>query len=196
MEPAFNPDLTKEDINQLPLYKYTGNTVLVHTDEGLEAALEELKKEKVLGFDTETKPTFRKGKVHSPALIQLATSDTVYIFQLKKLPLDQRLAEVFSDPGVIKTGVAIADDIRSLQALYNFEPAGLVDLSTVARKNRIGTFSLRGLAACFLGVRISKTARCSNWAVPKLSLKQVVYAATDAWISRQIYIQAHERGFI
>lgn len=196
MDPAFNPKLTKEDINQLPLYKYTGETVLVRAEDELEAALDKLRQEKVLGFDTETKPTFHKGKTHLPALIQLATAGSVYIFQLKKLPLDNRLADILAAPEIIKTGVAIADDMRSLQPLYSFEPAGLVDLSSMARKNSIATFSLRGLAACFLGVRISKTARCSNWAVPNLSDKQIVYAATDAWISRQIYVQAQERGFV
>ncbi len=196
MEPAFNPALTKDDVNQCPLFRYTGQTVLIQTEDELRDAIDGLRHESVLGFDTETKPTFRKGKVHSPALVQLATSDKVYIFQLKKLPLDGRLAHLLSNPAIIKTGVAIADDMRSLRALHSFEPAGLVDLSSVARSNNIGVYSLRGLAACFLGVRISKSERCSNWAAATLSDKQIVYAATDAWVSREIYMQARDKGFV
>lgn len=196
MELAFNPDLTKDDVNECPLYKYEGEVVLVETEDGLEAALEVLSGERVLGFDTETKPTFKKGKMHDPALLQLAAADKVYLFHLKKVPLDNRLAGLLANSGIVKAGVAIADDIRSLQNLHSFQPARLVDLSSVARKNNIGMFGLRGLAACFLGVRISKTARCSNWGNPRLSVQQVTYAATDAWISRQIYVQAEKLGMV
>lgn len=196
MEAVFKPDLTKDDVNECPLFKYDGEVVLVETEEQLEEVLPALHAERVLGFDTETKPTFKKGKMHDPALIQLAASDKVYLFLLKKLPLDKRLSAVLSAPGIIKAGVAIADDIRSLQNLHAFQPAGLVDLSSIARKNNINMFGLRGLAACFLGVRISKTARCSNWGNTKLSAQQVTYAATDAWVSRQIYMQAEALGLV
>lgn len=196
MELAFNPDLTKEDVNGCPLYKYEGEVVLVESEEALEAALSALAAERVLGFDTETKPTFKKGKMHDPALIQLAASDKVYLFLLKKVPLDARLAAILASPSIIKAGVAIADDVRSLQKLHTFEPDGLVDLSAVARKNNISMFGLRGLAACFLGVRISKTARCSNWGTARLSAQQITYAATDAWVSRQIYVKAEELGLV
>lgn len=196
MEAAFNPNLTKDEVNECPLYKYEGELSLVNSEEGLEEALPVLLAERVLGFDTETKPTFKKGKMHDPALIQLATSNRVYIFQLKKLPLDSRLASVLASPNIIKAGVAIADDMRSLRKLHEFEPASLVDLSSIARTNNISMFGLRGLGACFLGVRISKTARCSNWANPKLSAQQITYAATDAWLSRQIYLKAEELGLV
>lgn len=196
MELAFNPDLTKDDVNECPLFKYEGEVVLVETQAELEEALPVLAAERILGFDTETKPTFKKGKMHDPSLIQLAASDKVFIFLLKKVPLDKRLAAILSSHNIIKAGVAIADDIRSLKNLYDFQPGGLVDLSTIARKNNISMFGLRGLAACFLGVRISKTARCSNWGTLKLSAQQITYAATDAWISRQIYMRAEELGLV
>lgn len=196
MKTAFKPDLTKDDINEYPLFKYDGEVVLVESEETLEDVLPALLAERVLGFDTETKPTFQKGKMHDPALVQLAAFDKVYLFPLKKIPLDHRLAGLLAAPGIIKAGVAIADDVRFLQNLYAFQPAGLVDLSCIARKNNIGVFGLRGLAACLLGVRISKTARCSNWGNSRLSAQQVVYAATDAWISRQIYMKAEELGMV
>lgn len=196
MEALFKPDLTKDEVNECPLFKYEGEVVLVQDEETLEAVLPALYAERVLGFDTETKPTFKKGKMHDPALIQLAAADKVYLFLLKKLPLDERLAGVLADPGIVKAGVAIADDFRSLQNLFGFQPAGLVDLSGVARKNNISMFGLRGLAACFLGVRISKTARCSNWGNTRLSAQQITYAATDAWVSRQIYMKAEELGLM
>jgi ribonuclease D len=194
MQPAFNPSLNKEDVNNFPLYKYTGEILLVRTDEERDAALERLRGESILGLDTETRPSFRKGNSYATALLQLAARDAVYIFQLAKAPLERKLAAILSDPGIIKTGVAIAEDLRYLRKLYPFNPAGIVDLSAVARKNNLTMASLRGLAACLLGLRISKNERCSNWAVPQLSPGQITYAATDAWVSRRIYLRALELG--
>ena len=179
-----------KDANSCPLFRYTGATVLVRGEEGLAEALDAAKGEKVLGFDTETRPVFRKGEQRLPALLQLALADCVYLIQLRLAPLNKRLLALLSDPGVVKAGVAIADDMRSLRLLHDFEPAGLVDLGEVARRNNLGVHSLRGLAASLLGVRVSKAERCSNWEASELRDRQIIYAATDAWISRQLYLRA------
>jgi ribonuclease D len=191
---TFNPALTKDEVNRCPLFKYSGQIVLVQSEEELLPTLKKLRKERFLGFDTETRPSFRKGTSYSPALIQLAAEKEVYIFQLGKIPLDERLASILSNPDSIKAGVGIADDMRCLRALYDFQPDGLVDLSELARRHKIGPRSLRGLAACFLDVRISKNERCSNWGAEQLQPRQIVYAATDAWVSRQIYMRARALG--
>lgn len=188
MSLQYQPQLNKEDINDLPLYKYEGDIVLVSSEDELQAALPAISAEKILGFDTETRPTFRKGDSHSPALIQLATAEVVYLIQLRKIPLDARIAGILANAAVIKSGVAIADDMRFLQKLHPFQPAGGVDLASLARKHNIKMQGLRGLAAVFMGVRISKSARCSNWNKTILTSQQVSYAATDAWVSRQIYL--------
>lgn len=196
MAQEFQSAFKKDDIAGYPLYKYDGEIVLVRSPEESETALRRIGTETVLGFDTESKPNFRKGMSNNPSLIQLATLNAVFIFQLKILQLDKALTTIFSDHRIIKTGVGIAEDMRLLRKLHDFEPAGLVDLGDVARKNTIKTSSLRGLAAIFMEVRISKAARCSNWSKTELTGKQIDYAATDAWISRQVYMRMREHRLI
>ncbi|MDR2892525.1 MAG: 3'-5' exonuclease domain-containing protein 2 [Deltaproteobacteria bacterium] len=186
------PSLSKEEINTLPIYRYDGKIVQVDDADKLRVAIERLRQEKVLGFDTETKPSFRKGTSHQPALIQLACSDVVFLFLLRKLPLGPELAAVLADPSLIKAGVAIRDDMNFLRALYHFEPGGAVDLGDLARKKGLQSYGLRPLAACLLRARISKNARCSNWNNSELTEQQINYAATDAWISREIYLSMQE----
>ena len=188
--------LSKEDINELPLFHYAGRISLIRSARELGGAVERLRAETVLGFDTETRPSFSKGKSHSPSLIQLAGESEVFLFHLKWLPLGPELISLFEDPAVIKTGVAVHDDMRFLTKPTPFTPRSVIDLSTVARKNRIENHGLRGLAASFLGVRISKNEQCSNWANKELSPRQIRYAATDAWASRALYLRMLESGLV
>ena len=173
--------------NLLPIQAWDGPIVLVQDDAALEAALEQLWKEPVLGFDTETRPTFTKGKVCLPALIQLSTADTAYLIQLTHLPFDDRVAELLASPRVLKVGVAIHDDMKALARIHDFTPAGVVDLAALARAKGIQAQGLRTLSANLLGFRISKSAQCSNWENRELSPQQVKYAATDAWVGRELY---------
>lgn len=188
--------ISKEEINELPLRRYAGEVRLVRTEEELADALDVLRSDSVLGFDTETRPTFRKGKVNLPSLVQLACADVVYLIQLNWVPLGEMLADLLSDPAIIKTGVAVRDDIRDLQKLYAFRDGGVVDLGEVARDLGLETHGLRNLAANFLGIRISKGAQCSNWSNRELGPQQVVYAATDAWVSREIHITMRNLGLV
>lgn len=188
--------LSKESINDLPIRRYEGEVRLVRTEEDLTRAVEVLRQERVLGFDTETKPTFRKGKVNAPALVQLAGEEVVFLVQLTWLPMSAPLASVLSSPDIIKAGVSIHDDMRELQKLFSFEPAGLVDLGNVARACRLETQGLRNLAANFFDCRISKGPQCSNWGQRELSARQVSYAATDAWIGREVYLRMRELGML
>ena len=184
---ALQPCLTKDEINLLPIQAWDGPIVLVQDDAALEAALEQLWKEPVLGFDTETRPPFTKGKVCLPALIQLSTADTAYLIQLTHLPFDDRVAELLASPRVLKVGVAIHDDMKALARIHEFTPAGVVDLAALARAKGIQAQGLRTLSANLLGFRISKSAQCSNWENRELSPQQVKYAATDAWVGRELY---------
>ena len=187
---------TSEEINSLPAQQYHGKIVLVKDQLGLEEAVEQMQQEEVLGFDTETRPVFRKGKSYPPCLIQLAASDKVYIFQLRHVPLDENLIQIFSNPNIIKAGIAVHDDIRDLKKIYDFQPKGMLDLSQVARHNKLETHGLRNMAANFFGIRIPKGERCSNWANKTLTKKQMLYAATDAWIGRELYYRMKERGLV
>ena len=140
----------------------------------------------------ESRPSFRKGKYYPPSLVQLATADRVYIIQLTWLPLNDTLASLLGAPDVLKVGAAIHDDVKELQKLHDFTPDGIVDLGDMAKDLGLETRGLRSLAANILGVRISKAARCSNWAGKKLQNQQIVYAATDAWIGRELYFKLKE----
>ena len=187
---------TKEEINELPLRRYDGPVEVVQDEEKLLKAVERMSKERLLGFDTETRPTFRKGKINLPSLVQFACCDIVYLIQLNWLPLHESVRELLANPNIIKTGVAVRDDIKDLKKLASFQDAGVVDLGEVARDLGLETHGLRNLAANLLEFRISKGAQCSNWANKGLSPQQIVYAATDAWVSREIHIHMENLGFL
>lgn len=188
--------LSSEEINALPLCHYEGPVHVVRSEADWQAALPLLREESILGFDTETRPSFRKGRRNSPALIQLATARAVYLIQLSWLPFGPHLADLLANPVQVKAGVGIRDDMRDLAKLHDFEPAGLVDLGGVARAHKLPSQGLRTLAANFFGWRVSKGSQCSNWSLPELSARQIAYAATDAWIGRLIFIRMCELGLI
>lgn len=182
------------EINAMPLRHYEGPVEVVRTPEAWARAEADMRHDGILGFDTETRPTFRKGKLNAPSLIQIATASAVYLIQLGWLPFGEACANLLAAPDIIKTGVSIGDDMRALARLHPFTPAGLVDLGHVARAHRLPNQGLRTLAASLFGWRISKGSQCSNWSLMDLSQRQIEYAATDAWIGRCIYLRLRELG--
>jgi hypothetical protein len=192
--PATRARLAKDEVNALPLFRYTGKITLARTDADAQHALSRLGPAAILGFDTETRPSFFRGVSYLPSLVQLALEDEVFLFHFKWRPPGPELLSILENPAVIKTGVAVHDDMRFLNAVRPFQPASVIDLGEVARLNNIENRGLRGLAALFLGLRISKTEHCSNWGHGDLSPRQISYAATDAWISRALYVKMREAG--
>lgn len=193
---GFDQRMDREEINSLPIWSYPGRIILVRTKFELDTVLPELSQEKILGFDTETKPNFLKGQNHPPSLLQLAGETAVWIFQLTPLGLPGGLSAILADPKIIKTGVAVNFDLQQLRQLGPFQPEGFAELATVAKESGIKNHGLRGLAAVMLGYRISKSAQRSNWGADILSEKQLRYAATDAWVGREIYLRFQEMGVI
>lgn len=191
--PVLEPGLSRDEINALPIQAYQGEVRLIRAEEDFAPALERLWQEDVLGFDTETRPTFTKGKTCSPALVQLAARDCVYLIQLKHLPFDERLAGLLAAPHIVKAGVAIRDDMLALARLHPFTPGGATDLAALAKAKGIRAQGLRSLAADLLGFRISKSAQCSNWENDQLTPRQILYAATDAWVGRELYARLAAR---
>jgi ribonuclease D len=188
---------TKEEINTMPLCRYEGPVAVVRTEKQRIQALREMEGETLLGFDTETRPVFKKGKRPGPpSLIQLATASCVFVFQINLLPLCNGLCDLLADKRVIKTGVAVRDDILGLQKTADFTPQGFVDLSDITAAAKMQTHGLRNMAANLLGFRISKSAQCSNWAKEHLTPQQITYAATDAWISRELYLALARIGLL
>jgi ribonuclease D len=190
----FATSIDKQSINALPLAKVEGEVVLIDDAEALCQACNHLRKEQFLGFDTETRPTFRKGENHPTALLQLSGATHTYLFQLLKITDLSPLAPILSDPKILKVGVAIHDDIRKLRETIAFTPGGFIELADITQKARIVNTGLRSLAALLLGVRVSKSSQISNWARADLTPAQITYAATDSWISRRIYERLMELG--
>ncbi len=150
----------------------------------------------MLGFDTETRPVFRKGVSYPPSLIQLATEDCVYLLHLNHISLSTHIKEVLASANIVKTGVAVINDVKELRQVSPFEEKGFVDLGDLARSLEMQTNGLRNLAANLLGFRISKGVQCSNWGRKELTPQQIAYAATDAWVSREIYLKFQELGVL
>lgn len=188
--------ISKEEMAALPIRRYEGEVCMAATPADLARALLDLREESVIGFDTETRPAFRKGETHLPCLAQLATARRVYLFRLHEPRLSDALAELLAKSSLTKVGVALAHDLRSLRLLFPFAEKNVLDLGVVARRHRISQTGLRNLAGIFLGVRIPKGARTSNWAAPRLSAAQITYAATDAWICRELFLKFGSLGLL
>lgn len=186
--PGFDRRMSKEEINDCPIKRWTGKTTVVRNRKELAAAVNKLAGQTLLGFDTETRPAYRKGERYLPSLLQLAGDDEVFIFQLKHLGLAGPLRKILTNATMIKAGVSLDYDISELNRLARFKAAGFADLGKLAKKAGIKNHGLRGLAAVYLGFRISKGAQTSNWARDVLTRQQIQYAATDAWVGRELYL--------
>jgi ribonuclease D len=186
--------ITKEEINELPLNAYEGPVTVVDDDEKLAKALKALRKEKILGFDTESRPSFKKGQNYPASLIQLGGAHHIWLFQISTFSSLDKLWDILADKRIIKAGVAIADDIKKLQELQDFTPGGFVEIATLSTQAGILNTGLRSLAALLLNFRISKRAQVSNWAKKDLTEVQIQYAATDAWVSRELYLHMLDLG--
>ncbi len=185
----FQISISPEEISALDLASFPGDIVVVEEDgPSLESAVRYLKRQRILGFDTETRPTFTPDQ-HSTgtALLQLSGSGKAYLFRLKKTGLPRPLAAVLANPGIIKVGAATRDDIRGLQKITRFSPKGFVDLQSIVADYGIRDKSVKKMAAIILGVKISKAQQLSNWEAEHLSDSQLRYAATDAWVCREMY---------
>jgi ribonuclease D len=186
--PGFDRRMSKDEINTCPIKRWTGPISVVRDRDQLTAAMHKLSGQTLLGFDTETRPAYKKGESYLPSLLQLAGDEEIFIFQLKHLGLAGALREILSDPAITKAGVSLDYDISELNKLARFKAAGFADLSKLAKKAGVKNHGLRGLAAVYLGFRITKGAQTSNWARDVLTRQQIQYAATDAWVGRRLYL--------
>lgn len=185
----FKDSMSKEEINLLPLGEFSGKIHLITNSKDADDAVKVLKRSKILGFDTETRPAYKKGESYNVSMIQLANEQDVFIFRINLFQITDSMLDLLSSEKIIKAGVAIRDDIKGINKLRNFEQGGFVELAQLAKENKINSFGLRGLAAITLGVRISKSAKLTNWEKRNLNHIQLKYAATDAWVGREIYLK-------
>ena len=175
----------------MELASFPGEIVVVDTEgDAFHRALRYLKRQKVLGFDTETRPTFSPDQhANGTALLQLSGGGKAILFRLKTLGLPRPLAAILANPSILKVGAATLDDVRGLQKLTQFSPKGFVDLQNLVWEYGIRDKSVKKMTAIILGVKISKAQQLSNWEAEHLSESQQRYAATDAWVCREMYLR-------
>ncbi|MBN2214108.1 MAG: 3'-5' exonuclease domain-containing protein 2 [Bacteroidales bacterium] len=191
---SFLNNISKDDIKNLPLQQFPGRILLIDDDSQLGFLNHKLANKRLLGFDTETRPSFRKGKKHKVSLLQLATADEAYLIRLNRVGLPEPVITLFENANIKKIGLAIRDDINSLMQLNPFQPEGFIDLQQYVKRFDILDNGLRKLAANILGFRISKKQQTSNWEKEVLEDEQLIYAATDSWICYQIYVTLEKQA--
>lgn len=187
MHNKFQETITVEEIQEYDLSWFRGKIVVVDDLASFKRVMPELKHEKILGFDTETRPSFRKGHRNKVSLIQLSAGKIACLFRINRIGLPDELAALLGNPGIIKAGVAIHDDIKVLKKIKRFNPEGFVDLQKYVKDFGIQSSGLKKLTAIVLGFRISKRQQVTDWEAEELTEAQQVYAATDAWVCREIY---------
>ena len=189
-------EISREQMAALPIRRYEGEVVLVHTRAHLERAVEDIHAERVVGWDTETRPAFRPGESYLPSLVQVATARAAYVIPVQRIDAAGEVAGLFGAAAVLKVGISVADDLHKLKMVFPLEPASVLDAGKVAKRHGMAQTGLRNLAAIFLGIRIPKGAKTTNWASPRLTEQQIIYAATDAWACRELYLRFEELGLV
>jgi ribonuclease D len=185
-------EITKAQVNELPLDKFEGEIVVVDSAQKTTEALEDIEHENIIGVDTETKPIFKKGALNKTALVQIATRKKVYLFRLNKMGFPFALARVFENPKIQKIGIAVIQDMKELSDQFRpFKHNNVIDLNILCKTLDFKNIGARNLSGMVLGFRISKRQQTSNWEAQVLSEAQIRYAATDAWVAREIYLKLY-----
>lgn len=179
--------ISKQQLSDLPAAQFCGKLCIVEDEEGIREAIEKLRESDVIGFDTETKPSFRKGQSNTVSLIQLSTRETCYLFRINQLGLAQPIVELLENPTVKKIGLSIHDDFHNLNKITEIHPEGFVELQNYVKDFKIADNSLAKIYAIIFGKRISKGQRLTNWEAEQLTISQQTYAALDAMACIEIY---------
>lgn len=183
--------ITPQELEALPRAAFTGEIEVIDAvDDRFFTACRYLSRQKMIGFDTESRPTFSPDQPHyGTSLLQLSGPEKAFLFRVKYTGMHPKLCAILADPDILKIGAAVADDVKGLQKYAPFKAAGFVDLQKIGWEYGIKERGVKKMSAIILGVRISKTQQLSNWEAERLSPAQQVYAATDAWICREMYVR-------
>ncbi|SIN66657.1 3'-5' exonuclease [Algoriphagus halophilus] len=190
--------ISKDEINQLPLGQFEGEMFLIDDIEDVEEVAEFLAKQRIIGFDTETKPAFRRGVINPVALLQLSTSTQAFLFRLNNIgSFPDALRNVLEKEAIVKVGAAVHDDLKGLAKLTDsFYPQSFFDLNDELKKVGFHNVGVRNLCGMVLKIRISKAEQVSNWEAEELTEKQKRYAATDAWACLEIFEKLKKEGYL
>ena len=184
---TFQPTISNEQTAELPSAHFDGRIIVVENEAQIEQAYRDLAAQKIIGFDTETRPSFKAGVSYKVSLLQLSTPENCYHIRLCRTKIRSSILKILSNPNIKKIGADVAGDIRSLHALRHFKERGFIALQQMASYWGIEEKSLRKMSAIVLGQRVSKAQRLSNWEASTLTPQQQMYAATDAWVCISIY---------
>ena len=187
--------ISKDTIHTLPEVHYPGRVILIDSAAKARDAVKYLLKQKQLGFDTETRPSFQKNRHYKVSLMQISTPEECFLFRLKMIGSLDGVMSVLENPDIQKIGLSIKDDFHSLAKLQEFTPQGFVELQTFVKSYEIADNSLQKIYALVFNRRISKNQRLTNWEAEELSLAQQIYAAIDAWSCLKIYNRLEAEGF-
>ena len=187
--------ISKENLNALPAAEFKGRIRIIDRDFQVEEAIKDLRKNSLIGFDTETRPSFRKGQSYKLALVQLSTPDCCYLFRTCKIGIPEPLKEILEDPAVTKVGLSVHDDFHSLHKLSPIEPQSFIELQQMVKEYKIADNSLSRIYGILFGKRICKGQRLTNWEAETLTDAQQSYAALDAFACIEIYNHLMEGKF-
>lgn len=186
--------ISKELIQWMPVVAFEGEVIVVDHEEQVAQAVAYLKTQRVIGVDTEARPSFQRGIHYPTALVQIASHERCYLFRLTHIGMPQALADIFADPNICKVGLAFKDDINGLRRRRDFTPANCVDVQSLVAQYGIMDLGLQKIFAICFGKKISKAQQLTNWENSHLTPEQARYASTDAWATLLIYedLLAHE----
>lgn len=176
-------------ISTLPKVEFKGKIVVIHSQREVKAAVDFLMRQTIVGIDTETRPSFRKGLVHQVALLQVSTLDICFLFRLNMIGLPDELVHFLEHTEIQKIGLSLKDDIALLKRRSGFSPQGFIDLQDFVKTMGIEDMSLQKLYANVFGEKISKSAQLTNWENTVLTEAQKMYAATDAYTTLRLYLE-------
>ena len=187
----FSESITPEEMGRLEYASFPGKIYVIDSvGSQFNRAIAYLRSQKVIGFDTETRPTFSQDQPrYGVALLQLSGPDKAFLFRINKMGMHRRLCNLLASDKVVKVGAAIHDDIRGLRMKHEFVPSAFVDLQKIVCEWGIRDKSVKKMAGIILGFRVSKTQQLSNWEAERLSDAQCRYAATDAWVCLEMYLK-------
>ena len=180
--------ITKAEIAQMPIVQFPGRIFVIYTETDAEKAVAYLKSQQIVGVDTETRPSFKRGRSHKVALLQIATTDTCFLFRLNQIGMPAILQD-FLMGDTLKIGLSLKDDFMMLSRRkeVHAEEGHWIELQDYVGRFGIEDRSLQKIFANLFGKKISKAQRLSNWEAESLSDSQINYAATDAWACVEIY---------
>ncbi|MBP3552999.1 MAG: 3'-5' exonuclease domain-containing protein 2 [Bacteroidaceae bacterium] len=184
--------IDKNVVAEMEVVTFDGRIIVIQTELEAEKAVDYLLTQPIVGIDTETRPSFKRGVINKVALLQVSTYDTCFLFRLNMIGMCPSIVRLLSHPTLVKVGLSLKDDIRMLHFVGEFASNNFIDLQNIVGQVGIRDMSLQKIYANLFGQKISKRQRLTNWEADVLNDAQKAYAAIDAWACLKIYDRIEE----